>query len=151
MCRLPGRPNGDGLSDDVAAAIVTKGLTAHDLLFTTFLVKRSDTILVHAAAGGVGLILCQRAKHLVATIIGAVGSKEKAALARRQGRDHAIVYTRENSAAAVKQLTDGRGVPVVLRSPRSIWTKPSIPTASETRSKAAFSSLRAGPLSCGAR
>jgi len=126
-------------------------LAAHYLLFTTFLVKRGDTIFVHAADGGGGLILCQWAKHLGATIIGPVGSEEKAALARRHGCDHAIVYTREDFAAAVKQLTDGRGVPVVLRSPQSIGTKPSIPTASETRSKAAFSSLRAGPLSCGAR
>jgi NADPH:quinone reductase len=106
----------DGLSDDVAAAIMTKGLTAHYLLFTTFPVKRGDTILVHAAAGGVGLLLCQWAKQLGATVIGTVGNEEKAALARRHGCDHAILYTREDFAAAVKRLTQGRGVPVVYDS-----------------------------------
>jgi NADPH2:quinone reductase len=104
------------LSDDVAAAIMTKGMTAHYLLFTTFPVKPGDTILVHAAAGGVGLILCQWAKHLGATIIGTVGSAEKAALARRHGCDHAIVYTRDDFAAAAKRLTAGRGVAVVYDS-----------------------------------
>jgi NADPH2:quinone reductase len=106
----------DGLADDVAAAIMTKGLTAHYLLFTTFAVKRGDTILVHAAAGGVGLILCQWAKHLGATIIGTVGSAEKAALARHHGCDHPIVYTSEDFAVAVKRLTGGQGVPVVYDS-----------------------------------
>jgi NADPH:quinone reductase len=106
----------DGLADDVAAAIMTKGLTAHYLIFTTFPVKRGDTILVHAASGGVGLVLCQWAKHLGATIIGTVGSAEKAALARRHGCDHAIVYTGEDFVAAVKRLTGGKGVPVAYDS-----------------------------------
>jgi NADPH2:quinone reductase len=105
-----------GLPDHVAAAVMTKGLTAHYLLFTTFPTKPGDTILVHAAAGGVGLILCQWAKHLGATVIGTVGSEEKAALARAHGCDHAIVYTSEDFAAAVRRLTDGRGVPVVYDS-----------------------------------
>jgi NADPH2:quinone reductase len=104
------------LSDDAAAAIMTKGLTAQYLLFTTFAVQRDDTILVHAAAGGVGLILCQWAKHIGATVIGTVGSAEKAALARRHGCDHAVVYTSEDFAAAVRRLTDCRGVPVVYDS-----------------------------------
>jgi NADPH2:quinone reductase len=106
----------DGLADDVAASIMTKGLTAHYLLFTTFPVQSGDTILVHAAAGGVGLLLCQWAKHLGATVIGTVGSEEKAELARRYGCDHAIVYTREDFAEAVKRLTGGKGVPVVYDS-----------------------------------
>jgi NADPH2:quinone reductase len=132
---------------------VTKGLTAHDLLFTTFLIKRATrfSCMPQPAASASFCVSGRSISAPRSTIIGAVGSKEKAALARRHGCDHAIVYTREDFAAAVKQPTDGRGVPVVLRSPQSIGTKPSIPTASETRSKAAFSSLRAGPLSCGAR
>ena len=79
-------------------------------------VKAGDTILLHAAAGGVGLIACQWAKHLGATVIGTVGSDEKAELARAHGCDHPIVYTRENVVERVKALTDGAGVPVVFDS-----------------------------------
>jgi NADPH2:quinone reductase len=79
-------------------------------------VKTGDTILLHAAAGGVGLIACQWAKHLGATVIGTVGSDEKAELARAHGCDHTIVYTRENIVERVKALTDGAGVPVVYDS-----------------------------------
>jgi NADPH2:quinone reductase len=104
------------ISDELAAGIFTKGITAHYLLFTTFPVKAGDTILVHAAAGGVGLILCQWAKHLGATVIGAVGTEEKAALARAHGCDTAIVYTRQDFVAAVRETTNGKGVAAVFDS-----------------------------------
>jgi NADPH:quinone reductase len=104
------------ISDQVAAAVLTKGLTAHYLLFTTYAVKRGETILVHAAAGGVGLLLCQWARHLGATVVGTVGTDEKAELARAHGCDFPIVYTREDFAAAVMRSTGGKGVPVVYDS-----------------------------------
>lgn len=106
----------DAISDEVAAAVMVKGLTAHYLLCRTFRVKKGDTILMHAAAGGVGLIACQWAKHLGATVIGTVGSDEKAALALENGCDHAIVYTKENLVRRVKELTNGAGVDVVYDS-----------------------------------
>ena len=76
-------------------------------------VKAGDTILFHAAAGGCGLIACQWAKHLGATVIGTVGTPEKAELARAHGCDHPIVYTEENFTERVKEITDGKGLPVV--------------------------------------
>jgi NADPH2:quinone reductase len=103
----------DGIDDRTAAAIMLKGTTAQYLLRRTYKVKKGETILVHAAAGGVGLILCQWAKHLGCTVIGTVGSDEKAALARAHGCDHPIVYTRENFTTRVRELTGGAGVPVV--------------------------------------
>ena len=106
----------DGIDDETAAAMMLKGLTAHYLIRQTFRVKAGDTILLHAAAGGVGLILGQWAKHLGATVIGTVGSDEKAALAKAHGCDHTIVYTREDFVARVAELTDGRKVPVVYDS-----------------------------------
>ncbi|WP_374440022.1 quinone oxidoreductase [Stella sp.] len=106
----------DGLSDETAAAIMLKGMTARYLLRRTYRVGAGETILVHAAAGGVGLIMCQWAKHLGATVIGTVGSDEKAALAKAHGCDHPIVYTRENFTARVKEITGGKGVPVVYDS-----------------------------------
>ncbi len=109
-------PLPDDVSDEVAAAIFTKGLTAHYLLFTTYPVKRGDTILVHAAAGGVGLLLCQWAKHLGARVIGTVGSPEKAAIARAHGCDVTILYREKDVVAAVREITAGRGVPVVYDS-----------------------------------
>jgi NADPH:quinone reductase len=105
-----------GLSDATAAALMTKGLTAHYLLFTTFPVEEGQTILVHAAAGGVGLILCQWAKHLGATVIGTVGTEEKARIARAHGCDVAIVHGRQDLVDTVKRLTGGEGVPVVYDS-----------------------------------
>jgi NADPH:quinone reductase len=96
-----------------AAAMLTKGLTAHYLLFTTYPVQRGDTILVHAAAGGVGLILCQWAKHLGARIIGTVSSEEKAAIARQHGCDIAVIHGQEDFADVARRATDGKGVPVV--------------------------------------
>jgi NADPH2:quinone reductase len=109
-------PLPDDVSDEIAAAIFTKGLTAHYLLFTTYPVKRGDTVLVHAAAGGVGLLLCQWAKQLGARVIGTVGSPEKAAIARAHGCDAAILYREQDVAAAVREITAGTGVPVVYDS-----------------------------------
>ena len=109
-------PLPDGVSDIQAAAMMLKGMTAEYLLLRTHRVQRGETILVHAAAGGVGLIMCQWAKHLGATVIGTVGSDQKADLARANGCDHPIVYTRENFTERVRALTGGAGVPVVYDS-----------------------------------
>ncbi len=109
-------PLPDYISDRQAAAMMLKGMTAQYLLRRTYRVGPADTILVHAAAGGVGLILCQWAKHLGATVIGTAGSEEKADLAREHGCQFPIVYTRENFVELVKGLTGGKGVPVVYDS-----------------------------------
>jgi NADPH2:quinone reductase len=101
------------ISFETGASMMLKGCTAEYLLRKTYKVQPGETILFHAAAGGVGLIACQMAKVLGATVIGTVGSDEKAKLARAHGCDHTIVYTRENFAERVKALTDGKGVPVV--------------------------------------
>ena len=106
----------DGIEDTQAAAMMLKGITAHYLLRRTFRVEPGQTILFHAAAGGVGLIACQWAKALGATVIGTVGTAEKAELAAAHGCDHPIVYTTESFVDRVKELTDGRGVPVVYDS-----------------------------------
>ena len=111
LVRLP-----DALSFEQGAAMMLQGLTAQYLLRRTYPVKAGDTILIHAAAGGVGLIVCQWAKALGATVIGTVGSDEKAALARAHGCDHPIVYTRENFAERVAEITSGAGVAVVYDS-----------------------------------
>ena len=102
-----------GIDDRTAAAMMLKGLTAQYLLRRTYRVKKGDTILVHAAAGGVGQILCQWARALGATVIGTVGSDEKAALARKAGCKHVIVTAREKFVEQVKAITKGKGVPVV--------------------------------------
>jgi len=99
-----------------AAAMMLQGMTAQYLLRRTYRVQAGDTILIHAAAGGVGLIVCQWAKALGATVIGTVGSDDKAALAKAHGCDHPIVYTREDFVARVKEITGGEGVPVVYDS-----------------------------------
>jgi NADPH2:quinone reductase len=106
----------DGVSDEQAAAMMLQGMTAQYLIRRTYPVKKGDTILVQAAAGGVGLILCQWAKHLGATVIGTVGSEEKAALVQAHGCDHPVVYTREDFRHRVKEITKGEGVPVVYDS-----------------------------------
>jgi NADPH:quinone reductase len=93
-----------------------RGMTARYLLHDTYKVRPGDTILIHAAAGGVGLIMCQWAKLLGATVIGTVGSDEKAEVARAHGCDHPMVYMREDFAARVRELTGGEGVPVVYDS-----------------------------------
>lgn len=106
----------DAISFEQGAAMMLQGLTAQYLLRRTYRVQPGDTILIHAAAGGVGLIVCQWAKALGATVIGTVGSDEKAALARAHGCDHPIVYTREKFAERVREITGGEGVPVVYDS-----------------------------------
>jgi NADPH2:quinone reductase len=106
-------PIPDGIDDRTAAAIMLKGLTAWYLLFRTWPVAKGETILWHAAAGGTGLIATQWAKALGATVIGTAGSDEKVELARAHGCDHAINYSKEDFAARVRELTEGRGVDVV--------------------------------------
>jgi len=103
----------DAISSEQAAAMMLQGMTAHMLLRRVHTVKAGETILVHAAAGGVGLILCQWAKALGATVIGTVGSDEKAELVRAHGCDHPIVYTRQDFVAEVDRITGGAKVPVV--------------------------------------
>jgi len=106
----------EGVDDNQAAAMMLKGMTAEYLLRRTYPVKSGDTILFHAAAGGVGLIACQWAKHLGATVIGTVGTGEKAELAAAHGCDHPIIVSEENFGAKVRDITDGAGVPVVYDS-----------------------------------
>jgi len=106
----------DSMDDLTAGAAMLKGLTAQFLLRRTYDVQPGDTILVHAAAGGVGLIMCQWATHLGATVIGTVSSDEKAELARAHGCDHPIIYTRDNFAEQVNEITGGAGLPVVYDS-----------------------------------
>ena len=102
-----------GIDERTAAAMMLKGLTAQYLLRRTYRVKKGDTILMHAAAGGVGQILCQWAKALGATVIGTVGSDEKVELAKKAGCKHVIVLSREKFVERVKDITKGKGVPVV--------------------------------------
>jgi NADPH:quinone reductase len=109
-------PVPDGIADEQAAAMMLKGMTAWYLLRRTYRVEPGQTILFHAAAGGVGLIACQWAKHLGATVIGTVGSAAKAELAKAHGCDHPIRYDQENVVARVKEITGGKGVPVVYDS-----------------------------------
>ena len=103
----------DAISYEQAAGMMLKGMTAEYLLRRTFKVEKGHTVLVHAAAGGVGLILCQWAKHLGATVIGTVGSKDKAELAKQNGADHTILYKDEDFAAKVKDITGGKLCDVV--------------------------------------
>jgi len=115
-------PLPDGISDEQAAAVFIKGLTVQYPLRQTYPVQARETILIHAAAGGVGLLACQWAKHLGAEVIGTMGSDEKAELARRHGCDHTIVYTREDFVERVREITGGDGVPVVYDSVgRATW------------------------------
>jgi len=125
----------DGVTERVAATLMLKGLTVQYLFRQTHRLQAGDTILFHAAAGGVGLIACQWARALGVTMIGTVGTDEKAALAKANGCTHTIVYTRENFVERVKALTGGKGVPVVYDgigkdtfpasldclSPRGLW------------------------------
>jgi NADPH2:quinone reductase len=106
----------EGISDKTAAAAMLKGLTTQYLLRQTFKVQPGQTVLFHAAAGGVGLIAGQWLKALGVTAIGTVGSDEKAKIAKAHGYDHTIVYTRENFVERVKEITGGKGVPVVYDS-----------------------------------
>ncbi len=106
----------DTIGFDTAAAAMLKGMTVHMLLTRVYPVKAGDTILIHAAAGGVGLIACQWAKALGATVIGTVGSEEKARLAHANGCDHTIFYRSEDIAARVREITQGAKLPVVYDS-----------------------------------
>jgi len=103
----------DGITEEIAACIMTKGLTTYYLLYKTFPVKSHDTILFHAAAGGVGQIFCQWAKSLGCKVIGTVGSEEKINIAKKNGCDLVINYSKENFVEKVKDFTKGKGVPVV--------------------------------------
>ena len=103
----------NNVTDQQAASIMLKGMTAQYLIRRTYVVKPGDTILFHAAAGGVGLILCQWAKHLGATVIGTVGSEEKATLAKANGCDHVINYRNEDFVARVAEITAGKKCAVV--------------------------------------
>jgi NADPH2:quinone reductase len=112
----------EGISDEQAASMMLKGMTVQYLIHRTYPVKAGDTVLWHAAAGGVGLIACQWLKALGATVIGTVGSPEKATLARSHGCDHVIDYSKEDFVARVKEITGGKGVPVVFDSVgKSTW------------------------------
>jgi NADPH2:quinone reductase len=106
----------EGVSDENAAAAMLKGMTAQYLLMRTYAVNPGETILFHAAAGGVGLIACQWAKHLGATVIGTVGSDEKVALARANGCDHVLNLAKDDWVKRVREITRGEGVPVVYDS-----------------------------------
>ena len=104
------------VTDETAAAIMLKGFTASYLLHRTHPIKEGDIVLFHAIAGGVGLIACQILKQLGAIVVGTVGNKKKAELARKYGCDYPIVYTEESFKTAVMDITDGLGVPVVYDS-----------------------------------
>ncbi len=106
----------DAITDQQAAAMMLQGMTVQYLIRRTYRVAKGDTVLFHAAAGGVGLIACQWLKHLGATVIGTVGSEEKAALAKAHGCHHTINYRTENFVEKVRELTDGEGVPAVYDS-----------------------------------
>ena len=106
----------DAIPNEQAAAAMLKGCTVQYLIRRTHAVQAGETVLFHAAAGGVGLIACQWLKHLGATVIGTVGTPGKAELARAHGCDHPIVYTEENVVERVKEITGGKGVPVVYDS-----------------------------------
>lgn len=105
-----------GISDELAAATLLKGMTAEYLIHRTYAVRRGETVLFHAAAGGVGLLASQWLAHLGASVIGTVGSDEKARVARAHGCEHAIVYTREDFVARTRELTQKKGVSVVYDS-----------------------------------
>jgi NADPH:quinone reductase len=106
----------DSISDEQAAAVMLQGMTAHYLTHSTFTLKSGQTCLVHAAAGGAGLMLVQIAKIAGATVIGTVSTEQKAELVRRHGGDHVVLYTQADFVAEVKKLTDNKGVDVVYDS-----------------------------------
>ena len=109
-------PVPDGVADDVAAAVLLKAMTVDFLVRRTFRVEPGMTVLLHAAAGGVGLMACQWLAHIGATVIGTVSSTEKAELARNNGCTHTVIHSEEDFVERVKELTDGEGVPVVYDS-----------------------------------
>lgn len=109
-------PIPDGIDDETIASCLHKGMTVRYLVRKTFPIRRGDTVLVHAAAGGTGLLLCQWAKHLGAIVIGTVSTEEKAEVAKNNGCDFPIIYTREDFPARVREITGGAGLPVVYDS-----------------------------------
>jgi NADPH2:quinone reductase len=112
----------EGITEEQAASMMLKGLTVHYLIHTTYPVKKGETVLWHAAAGGVGLIACQWLKHLGVTVIGTAGSDEKCALAKAHGAEHVVNYSRENFVERVQAITGGKKVPVVYDSVgKSTW------------------------------
>jgi len=112
----------EGITDQQAACMMLKGMTVQYLIHRTFKVKAGDTVLWHAAAGGVGLIACQWLKAFGVTVIGTVGSDQKVALAKKAGCAHVINYSTENFIQRVKEITGGKGVPVVYDSVgKSTW------------------------------
>ena len=133
-------PLPDDISDEQSAGMMLKGLTVSYLVRRTYQVKKGDTVLFHAAAGGVGLIMCQWLKKIGANVIGTVSTDEKAAVAKAHGCDHPIVYTREDVAERVMEITNGEGVPVVydavgkdtLRTCRTIHRHPAAKARSMT-------------------
>jgi NADPH2:quinone reductase len=117
MVKIP-----EGISDEQAASMMLKGMTVQYLIHSTYPVKKGDTVLWHAAAGGVGTIACQWLKALGATVVGTVGSADKAKLAKAHGADHVIDYSKENFVERVKEITGGKKVPVVYDSVgKSTW------------------------------
>ncbi|MGD8322258.1 MAG: quinone oxidoreductase [Gemmatimonadota bacterium] len=117
MVKIP-----EGISEEAAASVLLKGMTVQYLIHRTYTVKRGETVLWHAAAGGVGLIACQWLHALGVTVIGTAGTDEKAALARAHGCAHTIVYTREDFAERVLEITGGEKLPVVFDSVgKSTW------------------------------
>jgi NADPH:quinone reductase len=117
MVKLP-----QGITEEQAASMMLKGLTVHYLIHTTYPVKKGETVLWHAAAGGVGSIACQWLKALGVTVIGTAGSDEKASLAKAHGAEHVVNYSRENFVERVQAITGGRKVPVVYDSVgKSTW------------------------------
>jgi NADPH2:quinone reductase len=117
MVKIP-----DGITDEQAASMMLKGLTVHYLIFSTYPVKKGETVLWHAAAGGVGLIACQWLKALGVTTIGTAGSPDKCALAKAHGADHVVNYSTENFVEKVASITGGKKVPVVYDSVgKSTW------------------------------
>ena len=108
LVRIP-----DGISEQQAAAAMLQGMTAHYLVYSTYPLKKGETALVHAAAGGVGLLLVQMAKNIGARVIGTAGSEEKARLAREAGADEVIIYTSQDFEAETKRMTGGKGVDVI--------------------------------------
>ncbi|MCB1759688.1 MAG: quinone oxidoreductase [Gammaproteobacteria bacterium] len=135
----------DSVSDESAAAVLLQGMTARYLLKGSFPVKSGDTILLMAAAGGVGLILSQWARDLGATVIGCVGSEEKAELARRNGCAHTINYREENVAARVHELTDGEGVAVSYDSVGAATLEASLDSLRPTGTLVSFGNA-SGPI-----
>ncbi|BCZ84750.1 quinone oxidoreductase [Paraburkholderia terrae] len=111
LVRLP-----EGVSDDLGAAMMQKGMTAQFLCRQTYRIEKGDTVVVHAAAGGVGLVLCQWARYLGATVIGTVSTEEKAQIAKVHGCDYPLIHGKDDVVKVVKEVTGGMGVPVVYDS-----------------------------------